>query len=157
MTSNANNNESRPDANASAFQAGYPRVSNWSTTVKKTTAAMVVATALLCTSVFPGDSRAQGVSASDKMSPEQAREENDTHASSRLATTVQHQPHNQGGVGVVCKKKNNKPNLASDAPGFRSLARRTLPFPRPDADLAGTLRQGPAPLVPVANQIRPYW
>ncbi len=28
----------------------------------------------------------------------------------------------------------------------RSLARRTLPFPRPDADLAGTLRQGPAPL-----------
>jgi hypothetical protein len=87
--------------------------------VKKTTAAiMVVATALLCTSVFPGDARAQGVSASDKMSPEQAREKNDTHASSRLATTVQHQPHNQGGVGVVCRKKNNKPNLASDAPGF---------------------------------------
>src|SRR5260370_15293931 len=36
----------------------------------------------------------------------------------------------------------------------RSLARRTQPFPRPDADLAGTLRQGPAPLPGPDQELR---
>jgi hypothetical protein len=38
-----------------------------------------------------------------------------THASSRLAAAVQHQPYNSSGVSVVCKKNINKANLDSDA------------------------------------------